>query len=97
LRSGRRCPGTPLGTGRPVGLPPPAHGRRPGEVAARGDVVDIFAPGCPWPLRFEFFGDTIENIRCFDPATSVPRPNWNGSCFCPWPRRSSPTPRARRP
>ncbi len=41
----------------------------PGEVAARGDVVDIFAPGYPWPLRFEFFGDTIENIRCFDPAT----------------------------
>ncbi len=41
----------------------------PGEVAARGDVVDIFAPGYAWPLRFEFFGDTIENIRCFDPAS----------------------------
>jgi transcription-repair coupling factor (superfamily II helicase) len=41
----------------------------PGEVAVRGDVVDIFAPGYDWPLRFEFFGDTIEFIRCFDPAT----------------------------
>ncbi len=41
----------------------------PGEAAARGDVVDIFAPGYAWPLRFEFFGDTIEHIRCFDPAT----------------------------
>ncbi len=32
-------------------------------------MVDMFAPGYAWPLRFEFFGDTIENIRCYDPAT----------------------------
>ncbi|WP_246298980.1 transcription-repair coupling factor [Desulfolutivibrio sulfodismutans] len=41
----------------------------PGEVAVRGDVLDIFAPGYALPLRFEFFGDTIEYIRTFDPTT----------------------------
>lgn len=39
---------------------------RPGEVAMRGDIVDIFPPGYERPLRTEFFGDTLEDIRLFD-------------------------------
>lgn len=37
--------------------------------AIRGSVVDIFSPAHDRPIRFDLFGDTIESIRHFDPAT----------------------------
>ncbi len=40
-----------------------------GEFSVRGDVVDIYAPGYPMPLRIEFFGDIVESIRNFNPTT----------------------------
>jgi len=42
---------------------------RPGEMAMRGDILDIFAPGAEKPLRLEFFGDTLTEIRRFDPVS----------------------------
>jgi transcription-repair coupling factor (superfamily II helicase) len=45
----------------------------PGEMAARGDILDIFAPGYGLPLRLEFFGDTLEGLRLFDPASQRSR------------------------
>ena len=39
------------------------------EYAVRGGILDLFAPGSPEPLRLDFFGDTLESIRAFDPAT----------------------------
>lgn len=36
-----------------------------GEFACRGDILDIFPPTAPSPLRIEFFGDEIEDIRYF--------------------------------
>jgi len=41
----------------------------PGEVAARGGIVDVFPLLAEFPSRFEFFGDEIESIRQFDPVT----------------------------
>ena len=41
----------------------------PGEFAVRGGIVDIFPPGSEEPLRLDFFGDDLDGIRCFDPAT----------------------------
>ena len=41
----------------------------PGECARRGDIFDIFPPGYQHPLRVEFFSDTAEDIRAFDPNT----------------------------
>ena len=38
-----------------------------GEVARRGDVLDIFPPGFQQPMRMEFFGQTMESLRLFDP------------------------------
>ena len=38
-----------------------------GEYAVRGGIVDLFVPGTDTPLRFDFFGDTLESIRFFDP------------------------------
>jgi transcription-repair coupling factor (superfamily II helicase) len=37
-----------------------------GEVAVRGGILDVFAPGYARPVRLEFVGDTIETIRTFD-------------------------------
>ncbi|MDR0522710.1 MAG: hypothetical protein LBH00_12790 [Planctomycetaceae bacterium] len=41
----------------------------PGEFAVRGYILDIFAPDWNLPVRIEFFDDTVESIRRFDPAT----------------------------
>jgi transcription-repair coupling factor (superfamily II helicase) len=40
-----------------------------GEVGVRGGIVDLFPPLAAQPLRVEFFGDTIESIRAFDPSS----------------------------
>lgn len=41
----------------------------PGQFAVRGGVVDVYAPNLEAPVRLDFFGDEIENIRRFDPTT----------------------------
>src|SRR5262249_11242124 len=41
----------------------------PGEFALRGGLVDLFPPGTPEPLRLDLFGDTLEEIRSFDPMS----------------------------
>ncbi len=41
----------------------------PGEYALRGGILDVYSPEADRPLRVEFFGDEVESIRKFDPAT----------------------------
>ena len=41
----------------------------PGEFSRRGGIVDVFPPALARPLRIEFFGDEIESLRAFDPAS----------------------------
>jgi transcription-repair coupling factor (superfamily II helicase) len=43
--------------------------REPGDYAVRGGIIDLFAPGMDEPVRLDFFGDTLESIRSFDPET----------------------------
>jgi transcription-repair coupling factor (superfamily II helicase) len=40
-----------------------------GDYAVRGGIVDLFPPGFAEPVRLDFFGDTLESIRAFDPET----------------------------
>jgi len=40
-----------------------------GDYALRGGILDVFPPEAERPLRLELFGDEIETIRKFDPAT----------------------------
>ena len=40
-----------------------------GEFAKRGGIIDLFSPAHDAPCRVEFFGDTVETLRLFDPAT----------------------------
>ncbi len=42
---------------------------KPGDVAIRGGIVDVFPVGWSTPLRIEFWGDTVESIREFDPLS----------------------------
>ncbi len=43
--------------------------REPGDYAVRGGIIDLYAPGMAEPVRLDFFGDTLETIRSFDPET----------------------------
>src|SRR6266571_5186571 len=42
-----------------------------GEFSIRGGILDVWSPGSATPVRFEFFGDTIDSIREFDPETQL--------------------------
>jgi transcription-repair coupling factor (superfamily II helicase) len=41
----------------------------PGQFSHRGGLLDVWPPVEPYPLRLDFFGDEIETIRRFDPAS----------------------------
>ncbi len=41
----------------------------PGQFSRRGGILDIWAPADPLPTRVDFFGDEIDTLRQFDPAT----------------------------
>ena len=41
----------------------------PGEYAVRGGILDVYPPGRSSPVRLDFFGDTLEHIKAFDPET----------------------------
>lgn len=43
--------------------------REPGEYAVRGGILDLFPSNLDHPVRFDFFGDSLESIRSFDPET----------------------------
>ncbi len=40
-----------------------------GHLAVRGEIVDVFPLASDFPLRLAFWGDVIDEIRRFDPAT----------------------------
>jgi len=40
-----------------------------GEFSRRGGIIDLFPPDAALPLRAEFWGEEIESLRRFDPAT----------------------------
>ncbi|MDH7503544.1 MAG: hypothetical protein QHJ82_12645, partial [Verrucomicrobiota bacterium] len=50
---------------------PEAQVTQKGELAMRGGIVDVFPIASDWPVRIEFFGNTIESIRFFDPQTQM--------------------------
>jgi transcription-repair coupling factor (superfamily II helicase) len=41
----------------------------PGQFSHRGGLLDVWPPSEPYPARLDFFGDEIETIRRFDPAS----------------------------
>lgn len=49
-----------------------------GQLSRRGGIVDIWPPNLPWPVRIELFGDEIDSLRHFDPATQRTLPDTRG-------------------
>ena len=43
----------------------------PGQFSIRGGIVDVFSYANDFPFRIEFFGDDVDSIRTFDPATQL--------------------------
>jgi transcription-repair coupling factor (superfamily II helicase) len=42
-----------------------------GQFSIRGGIVDVWSPESANPVRIEFFGDTVDSIREFDPETQL--------------------------
>ena len=42
-----------------------------GEFAHRGDILDIYPLTAEAPVRLDFFGDELDEIRMFDPTSQV--------------------------
>ena len=40
----------------------------PGTMSHRGGIIDIYPPTGELPARLEFFGNTVESLRFFDPV-----------------------------
>ena len=40
-----------------------------GQFALRGGILDVYSPGQEAPLRVEFWGDSVDSMGFFDPAT----------------------------
>jgi transcription-repair coupling factor (superfamily II helicase) len=56
---------------------------RRGELAVRGGILDIFPPTEEHPMRIEFFGDEVEEIRYFKAADQRSLPAQQGSLLAP--------------
>jgi len=57
-----------------IGYEPVSVVQAPGQFSRRGGLLDIYPPQAPAPYRLEFFGDVIDTIRSFDPATQRSTP-----------------------
>lgn len=42
-----------------------------GQFSVRGGILDVWSPDADAPVRVEFFGDTVDSIRIFDPETQL--------------------------
>ncbi|MGB4596199.1 MAG: transcription-repair coupling factor [Anaerolineaceae bacterium] len=42
---------------------------QPGQFSRRGGILDVWSPSDLMPIRVEFFGDEIDTLRYFNPAT----------------------------
>jgi transcription-repair coupling factor (superfamily II helicase) len=43
----------------------------PGQFARRGGLIDVWPPAAAQPVRIDFFGDEVDTLRYFDPATQL--------------------------
>ncbi|MDT8305332.1 MAG: transcription-repair coupling factor [Anaerolineae bacterium] len=54
---------------REIGYEPVSVVEAPGQFSQRGGIIDLYAVASPHPVRIELFGDEIESMRYFDPAS----------------------------
>ena len=54
-----------------------------GEITVRGGIVDIYSPNYMDPIRIDFFGDEIEELKFFDPLTQLTKVSINNVTVLP--------------
>ncbi|WP_439103470.1 transcription-repair coupling factor [Celeribacter marinus] len=54
-----------------------------GDYAIRGGIIDVFPPGHDAPVRLDFFGDELDGLRRFDPATQRTTETLDAITFTP--------------
>ena len=54
-----------------------------GQFSIRGGIVDVWSPEAESPVRIEFFGDTVDSIREFDPDTQLSTGQLSEASFAP--------------
>jgi len=52
-----------------MGYQPASVVTEPGTFSRRGGIIDVFPTASARPVRIELWGDEIESLRSFDPAT----------------------------
>ncbi|MGY6536762.1 MAG: transcription-repair coupling factor [Pararhodobacter sp.] len=52
-----------------MGYSPAPSVSEPGDYAVRGGIIDLFPPGADEPVRLDLFGDVLDGLRRFDPAS----------------------------
>ncbi|MCC0075381.1 MAG: transcription-repair coupling factor [Rhodobacter sp.] len=52
-----------------MGYAPSPTVTEPGDYAVRGGIIDIYPPGDADPVRLDLFGDVLDGLRRFDPAS----------------------------
>jgi transcription-repair coupling factor (superfamily II helicase) len=52
-----------------LGYEPVSVVEAPGQFSHRGGILDIFPPADALPVRIELFGNQVDSLRRFDPAT----------------------------
>ena len=70
LKAGQSIPpGSLLEAWVSIGYQPADTVLEPGQFSHRGGLLDVWPQSEPYPVRLEFFGDEIETLRRFDPAS----------------------------
>ena len=69
-------------------LPEVGYSRTPqvekeGDFSVRGGIIDVWSPGDEFPVRAEFFGDDLESLRTFNPATQTSIGRVSGAVLMP--------------
>ena len=55
----------------------------PGTMSRRGGILDIYPPNSDYPVRLEFFGNTIESLRLFESSTQRSQKVISNISICP--------------
>ncbi|MBI2854192.1 MAG: transcription-repair coupling factor [Chloroflexi bacterium] len=56
-----------------LGYEPAEEVEVPGTFSRRGGILDVYSPSSSLPVRIELFGEEVESLRMFDPATQLSR------------------------
>ena len=55
---------------------------QPGEFALRGGIIDVYPLNATMPVRLDLFGEMVESLRPFDPATQRSEGEMEGLVIC---------------